>query len=147
MNFPGELKMVQGHTQIFQDSQNVLEHIKISRRAFSKFLNSTYDFLRGKKIHQVNQRLNQELLEKKLSPHKAGVCHSRKVSVDRNDTEQKDFFCFLSIFLSREYLFYIRKIPYCSCPGKIFRREFSRNNSNQCNNVVLMSCTGLEIAE
>ena len=46
--------MVQGHIN-FQERQNVLEHIKISRRALSKFCKNTYDFSGGKNAIRTDE--------------------------------------------------------------------------------------------
>ena len=51
-NFPGDPKMVQVH---IKGRQNVLEHIKISRRAFSKFRKNACDFPGGKTIIRTDQ--------------------------------------------------------------------------------------------
>ena len=57
--------MVQEHIKIFQERQNLQEHIKISRRAFSKLCKNTYDFPGAKNIIKKDQ-IFQEMLSKIL---------------------------------------------------------------------------------
>ena len=96
--------MVQEHIEIFQERQNVLEHIKIPRRAFSKFRKNTYDFLGEKNIVRIDQNF-QDILSK------ISLEHVRFFRRKKNNKNRSNFPGELSQSFVRTHTIFQETIP------------------------------------
>ena len=59
--------------ETFQERQNVLEYIKISRTALSKFRKNTYDFPGGKSFIRTDQIFKETIPKEQILPRRGYI--------------------------------------------------------------------------
>ena len=116
-DFQNTSKILQEHILIFQERQNVLEHIKISMRAFSKFCKNAYNFLGGENIVRTDH-IFHEILSKISLEHQKNIRTLEDFPGERNTIRTDQIFQESFLKILQEHIRFSR------------RKKYHKNRSN-----------------